>query len=79
MIRIEIVKTRLKKRLTPGATMGKLAYHTRLVSQSNGRILMSSESYSTKRAARRVAEIVLNGTASLLCDIVDETGDKENK
>ena len=73
--RIEIVKSRSKKLLTIGATMGRLQYHVR-IRAANGEILMASETYTRKRAADKCLSIIVD--AACFGEIeVDETWDEK--
>jgi uncharacterized protein YegP (UPF0339 family) len=77
-MKFEIVKSRAKKLYTPGATKGKLQYRVR-VRGRNGRILLSSETYNARIAARRmIAHVSAQALWTRVVDI-DETGDKPKK
>jgi hypothetical protein len=71
--RIEFVTTRSRSETTPGATNYRLLHHVR-IRGANGRILMASESYHSKTAARRLAVWLWRVSALKMRDI-DETGD----
>jgi hypothetical protein len=70
--RIEIVKSRARKLYTPGATMGQLQYHVRVIAPNN-RILVWSEPYTRRRNALVCAHHLLS-LPDIIRD-VDETGD----